>query len=165
MRREKHRKACHYRTGRQTEPGRLACPVEIVKLEDESYHLLIEAEVDGISGDMIIDTGASVTVVDQQLFPGHTDGKINAEMQSGSVTGQIENIRLLRPKSFKIHGHTVNQPQMATINLNYVNDMYHKHVRRRIIGLLGSDFCVKQKAVIDYRTQEFSMNRPRKREK
>lgn len=139
--------------------------MEIVKLEDDSYHLLIEVEVDGIGGDMIIDTGASVTVVDQQLFPGETDKRMNAEMQSGSVTGQIENIRLLQPKSFKLHGYPVRHPQMATIDLKYVNDMYHKHIRRRIIGLLGSDFCVKHKAVINYRTKEFSINRPRKGKK
>ena len=157
MKRKKHRKACHYRTGCLQEAGRITCPVEIVRLEDESFHLLIEVEVDGVGGDMIIDTGASVTVVEQRLFPGEADGRLNTEMQSGSVTGQIKNIRLLRPKSFKLHGHPVRHPQMATIDLNYVNDMYHKHIRRRIIGLLGSDFCVKHKVCIDYGRREMRM--------
>ena len=48
---------------------RAVIPIELVELEDCSYHLIVKVDIDGIAGDMIIDTGASVTVADQKLFP------------------------------------------------------------------------------------------------
>ena len=41
----------------------VSIPLELVKLEDNSFHLLVKVEIDQIQGDMIIDTGASVTVL------------------------------------------------------------------------------------------------------
>lgn len=161
MRRNKHKKACHYQQSVCIAQRRISFPVEIVKLEDDSYHLIVKVEINGISGDMIIDTGASVTVVDNQLFPGKPGEQMEAKMQSGSVTGKIEDIRLIKTRSFRIQGQPIANQQLAAIDLNYVNDMYHLHLKRKIIGLLGCDFCVKHKAVINYQSKEFSILRPR----
>ena len=61
-------------------------PVEIVDLEDTRIHILVKIEIDGIQGDMIIDTGASVTVIDQKLFPDNIKVKtLTKSMHSGSV--------------------------------------------------------------------------------
>lgn len=161
MRRKKHQKACHYHPGAQHLPGslfRATFPVEIVKLEDNSFHLLVKVEIDGIAGDMIIDTGASVTVISQDLFPEKISVQPAVTMQSGSVTGQIKDIRVVRADSFRIQGYTLKNVPLAAIDLEYVNHMYAEHLQRKIIGLLGCDFCVKYKAVINYRTQEMSLN-------
>ena len=48
--------------------------------------------------------------------------------------------------------------KLAAIDLKYVNDMYNRHLNRKIIGLLGCDFCVKHKVVIDYRSKELSFS-------
>ena len=46
---------------------------------------------------------------------------------------------------------------LAAIDLEYVNEMYVKHLNRKIIGLLGCDFCVRYQVAIDYRKKEFTM--------
>jgi len=63
-------------------------------LEDNSYHLIVPVEINGIQGDMIIDTGASVTVVDRQVFPEDLPEEADVQMTSGSVTGQIHDVNL-----------------------------------------------------------------------
>lgn len=157
MRRKKHRKACHFVTTSHKSPPYLsitAIPVEIVRLEDNSFHMIVKVEIDGCRGEMIIDTGASVTVIDQKLFPDYQEDQSTLKMQSGSVSGKIEDVHLIKVKEFKIGGRKIKNMSLASIDLNYVNDMYDQHLQRKIIGLLGCDFCVKYKAVINYRTKE-----------
>ena len=134
-------------------------PLELVKLEDNSFHLLVKVEIDRIQGDMIIDTGASVTVVDQKIFAHIIDAAKDVKMQSGSVSGQINDVQLIKAKELKIGGRKIRNIQLAALDLDYVNEMYHNHLQRKIIGLLGCDFCVKYKAVIDYRTRELSISK------
>lgn len=136
----------------------LVIPVEIVRLEDKSYHLIVGVEIDGIKGDMIIDTGASVTVVDQKLFAGKASEETTVKMQSGSVTGQIEDVRLVKADRFKIGNRKMKNISLACIDLDYVNNMYNQHLKRQIIGLLGCDFYVRYKAVIDYQKKELTLN-------
>ena len=40
-------------------------PIEVVELEDNSFHIIITLQIGSIEGDFIIDTGASVTVIDK----------------------------------------------------------------------------------------------------
>ncbi len=137
----------------------ISIPLELVKLEDNSFHLLVKVEIDGIQGDMIIDTGASVTVVDQKIFAHIIDAAKDVKMQSGSVSGQINDVQLIKAKELKIGGRKIRNIQLAALDLDYVNEMYHNHLQRKIIGLLGCDFCVKYKAVINYRTRELSISK------
>lgn len=129
--------------------------IEILELEENSYHVLIPVSINGIEGDMIIDTGASVSVLDQNLF-GHLPDKITSlKMQSGSITGEIDEVRVVCPEEVKIGNIQVNINQIAIIDLNYINEMYYNTSQRKIIGLLGSDFCVTHQAVLNYRAKTF----------
>lgn len=144
-------------------PNTISVPIELVTLEDSSFHLIVNVEIDGIRGDMIIDTGASVTVIDQELFPEKMSHPENtAKIQSGSVNGQIEEVTMLQADYLKIGGRKLKEIQLAGIDLTYVNNMYHQHLNRKIIGLLGCDFCVRYQATIDYSRQKFTLNIPPK---
>lgn len=160
MRRKKKLKTSHYNPYlfHQT----TVLPIEIVELEDNSYHLIVKVEIDGIQGDMIIDTGASVTVIDNQLFPEKKEAENGVSMQSGSVSGQIENVRLIQAQQVCIGNKKFKKMQLAEIDLEYVNKMYHNHLKRKIIGLLGCDFLFRYKAVIDYGKKELSLKTPLK---
>lgn len=135
----------------------ITIPLEIVELEDNSYHIIVPVEINGIKGDIIIDTGASVTVIDKQLVSGEEETESISELQSGSVTGQIDNIQVIHARSFIIGEQSLENIRMAIIDLDYVNQMYNNHLNRKIIGLLGCDFCVKYKVVIDYQNEVFTL--------
>lgn len=153
MRRKKNLKACHFKAQGDIAgypPGYVVLPVEIVELESNSYHLIISLEINGIQGDVIIDTGASVTVIDKNLLEEQDILTTNVSIRSGSVTGQINDVKVIKTKSIKIGGISFKNLHLAAIDLNYVNEMYDHHLKRKIIGLLGCDFCVKHGVVIDY---------------
>ena len=145
MKRKKNKKACHFTTPYHPYiNSRIqTVAVEIVGLEDNSYHLIVPVEINGIQGDMIIDTGASVTVVDRQVFP--------------EDLPEEADVHLVKAAKFKIGKRTIKEMPLAAIDLEYVNEMYDKHLNRKIIGLLGCDFCVRYQVAIDYRKKEFTM--------
>lgn len=129
----------------------ITVPFEIVELEDNSYHILIPVTINHISGDVIIDTGASVTVADRNLFTGTSLSDSPGLLQSGSITGEIGEIRIMIPEKIEIGGYRLPFSQLALIDFSYINRIYSKSQHRKIIGLLGSDFCIRHGAVIDYR--------------
>ena len=153
MKRKKHLKACHFEGQAKHisyRSPKAVIPIEIVELESNSYHLITPFEINGVKGEAIIDTGASVTVIDNQLLEGNEIEKTGIQIQSGSVTGQIEDVKVIRIQEVKIGGHQFKNMLLAAIDLDYVKEMYNRHLERKIIALLGCDFCVKHCVVIDY---------------
>lgn len=131
-------------------------PIEIIELEDNSFHLLVHATLDGIEGDFIIDTGASVTVADRALFPGVQETETAFNIHSGSISGDISDVRLVDIRRFDLGEYPSDLTRIALIDLTYVNEMYVKYAKRKILGLLGGDFCVKYQAVIDCERKTFT---------
>lgn len=140
-------------------PEILTMPLERVELENNSYHILLPVTLNEIQGDMIVDTGASVTVADSRLFPEEEETDTSVQIQSGSITGDIADVRTVRLKQFCIGEWMLPDLQIAVIDLKYVNEMYDKHLKRKVIGLLGSDFCIAHQAVIDYSTLQFRLQK------
>jgi len=155
MKRQKNKKACHFAIPLNNYSSKtIRIPFEVIELENCSFHILIKVEVNGIQGDMIIDTGASVTVIDEKIFPDNSDKPASIKMQANSLSGQINNTRIIKVQSFKSGKLNIKEMQLITIDLDYVNDVYQKHLNRQIIGLLGCDFCVRHRVIINYDTNE-----------
>ena len=137
---------------------RKCVPIEIVTLEDNSYHVLVNVEIDGVSGAMIIDTGASVSVIDRSVIDDIESKKIDLPLQSRTINGSIEDIVIVKMADSRIGSEFVGPLRMAAIDLQSVNEMYRRQLNRSIVGLLGSDFLYKNSAIIDYHLKCLSWN-------
>ena len=133
-------------------------PIELVRLKENSFHIIVKTEIDGVRGDMIIDTGASITVIDQNKVAEKTPEIQTNRIQSGSVTGQIQEVRIFKPAYLKIRNLKFKNKQLAGIDLQYVNEMYDEHLKRNVLGLLGCDFCVKHQARIDFKNKRLILH-------
>jgi len=128
-------------------------PLQIIELERENYHILIEGNFeDGTPSCWIIDTGASKTVLDKNLSSHYEliDSDDMDDYQSAGINqGMMEtSVGILTYLSFgkvKITGQKV-----ALIDLNHVNDIYGKYTLYRIAGLLGGDILMQHQCKIDY---------------
>jgi len=131
---------------------RVIVPIEIIELEENSYHLLIRTVVDGkYDGYFVVDTGASKTVVDINFLEEFQSvEKELGEMSSGGLGGEIPDMQIAVIKSLAFDDFQIENPHIAVIDLDNINAMYQRHCNRSINGLLGSDILVKYKAVIDY---------------
>ena len=95
---------------------------------------------------------------ERKLFPGKELEGAEVKVQSGSVSGQIEDVRIIRADVFRLGGRKIKDFRLAAMDLEYVNEMYDKHLSRKIIGLLGCDFFVNYRAVIDYSRKKLTLN-------
>ena len=128
-------------------------PLQIIELENENYHILIEGNFqDGTLSYWIIDTGASKTVLDLNLrqFYENVESDNEEDYQSAGINqGMLETsvgkIPFLRFGEFEI----ANQ-KVALIDLNHVNEIYEKYTSFKIAGLLGGDILMQNKCLIDY---------------
>ena len=132
-------------------------PIEIVELEDNSFHIIVSLQIGSIEGDFIIDTGASVTVIDKLTPFSYEPLDDVSEINSGGVCGEINEVQLVNITALQIDNHTIENIHAAVIDLQYVNSLYDKHLQRRVAGLLGSDFLVRHEAVIDYGNKELTL--------
>jgi len=134
--------------------------IEIIKLEDESYHILIEAEFPGnILGKLIIDTGASKTVIDADFAEQFTSQIEDVENQDSSgINAIITGAKIGTIPKINFGNLEIKDYKCLLLDLSHVNSLYKKYTNKHIAGLLGSDFLVNYEAVIDYGQKKISFN-------
>lgn len=126
-------------------------PLEILMLEDNSYHLLVDVVLnDKIAGKIIIDTGASKTILDSNLDLPFLEVENEEKPYTSGIGGRID-VGFASVKKMKIGRFKIKKMVIPTIDLSEVNKIYEKATKHRVIGLLGSDLLLKFRAKIDYK--------------
>lgn len=132
---------------------KIEIPIKLVELENENYHIMIECIFpDHTKGMWVVDTGASKSVLDSNLpqyfSPLETPLTEIESMGIGNLTVETK-VGIIATISFG--GTHLNDLQVAIIDLSPINELYRKHANETITGLIGSDFLLQHKAVIDFR--------------
>lgn len=116
----------------------------------KTHHLLIKAEINGVKGDFILDTGASNSCVDFSgvtvfgLAAGHSKTKAAGAGATGMFT-QIARSNQLKIGSWKdIDFHVV------IFDLSHVNQALVEHKAKPVAGIIGADVLMGGQAIIDY---------------
>ena len=135
---------------------KIKIPLELIRLEDESWHLMALAEINGKDCHVLLDTGASHTVFDLQYLSRETaSGGLSVESCGKQVTGLhaglIENLSGILDR-FSLGGLVLEDFPAVFIDFSEMNGLYRQHADREISGLIGSDFFLKYKALICYNT-------------
>lgn len=140
---------------------RIKIPINIIELEADNYHILISGEFsDGRNGNWVIDTGASKTVFDKSLnelyekLEGETD-----EIHTAGIGDEPQQISLAVLKFVQIGKLSIENLNVALLDLSHINKLYSKSTDMEICGLIGSDFLMKYKAVIDYKKRVLFLNK------
>lgn len=128
-------------------------PLQIIELERENFHILIEGEFqDRTVSSWIIDTGASKSVMDlnqkdyyEILDSDNEDDYHSAGINQGMMETSVGKMYYLKFGELEITNHKV-----ALIDLEHVNEIYGKYTSCRIAGLLGGDLLMHYKCRIDY---------------
>ena len=116
----------------------------------KTQHLLIKAQINGIKGNFILDTGASNSCVG---FEGISlfllDAKNSKTKASGAgATGmltQTSNGNQLQMGSWK-----TTDFDLVIFDLSHVNEALIAYKTKPVHGIIGADVLLKGKAIIDY---------------
>jgi hypothetical protein len=132
-------------------------PFEIVELEHQSSHSIINATYRGNTFVLIMDTGASRSVLDKNFSDSEklkTD--IESPKNSHTVNSEISDFGSVIIPELKIGNKSLRNILFTLIDIDYINKIYSDIGRIKISGLLGNDFFLKHKAVIDYEKKKIT---------
>jgi predicted aspartyl protease len=116
----------------------------------KTQHLLIKAKINGVSGNFILDTGASNSCVG---FESIERFELNAKKSKTKASGaggtgmktQISSHNNLQLGSWK------NQDfNLVIFDLSHVNEALEAYKAKPVHGIIGADVLLEGKAIIDY---------------
>lgn len=138
-------------------------PFKLIELEHDNYHILLEGHFnDGTTANWIIDTGASKSVLDNNLtsFFETIDSENEDDYQSAGINQGMMETSVGRIFYMAFGQLEITDQKVALIDLNHVNDIYGKYTSYRIAGLLGGDILMHYRCVIDYERQIIQFREP-----
>ena len=135
-------------------------PIELCELETGTYHPLVKARFGNeYVGWWVIDSGASKSVFDKSMAEHYQPDENPVKQATGlgkdlveTASGEIGELWL---GQFNFGSLTI-----ALIDLSHINQEYARFSDKQIVGLLGSDFLIRYKAIIDYGQQQLILKLP-----
>jgi predicted aspartyl protease len=140
------------RTGRTPQLGPVLKSVGFSEapFELKNVGLLVDAEINGTQGKMIIDTGAYLSVVDNRFAAQAKLNKYQAtNVRMIDATGAEMRPDWADPSSFKIGGVETYHPKLQVEPMSF-----YLPTGGRVIGLLGMDFLGQSWSIIDFGRQK-----------
>ena len=127
-------------------------PLQLINLQNDGFHLLVEVVVFGHPFNVVLDTGASKTVLDKASVENHIaaeDLLSSDKLSTGLGTNTMESFILHLP-ALHIGKLQIENFEAAVLDLSSISLAYENLQLPPVIGVLGGDILQQYKAVIDY---------------
>ncbi|MBQ19504.1 MAG: clan AA aspartic protease [Flavobacteriales bacterium] len=135
-------------------------PFEIIPIEDDGFHLQLKVTINGITANLILDTGASRSVFDQTRIAQFTKNnhiedldRLSTGLGTNTMTSKKVTLEKLQLNAIVIENY-----EATILDLAHVNQSYEKLELEVIDGVLGSDILTEYNAIIDYGKKELILN-------
>lgn len=116
----------------------------------KTQHLLIKALINGVSGNFILDTGASNSCVG---FESIEFFKLKADESKTKASGAGANgmlTQLAKNNTLKLGRWKTNEFHLVIFDLTHVNHALKQYKVKTVHGIIGADILLEGKAIIDY---------------
>lgn len=140
--------------------GTTHIPIENILIEDDGFHLLLKAKINGKNTRLLIDTGASKTVFDVERIQNFVSKKFFEEhdkLSTGLGTDSMPT-STVNLNSLKIGELTLHDFPVVLLDLKHINNAYNKLGHDAIEGVLGNDILVRYKAIINYKMLQLTLS-------
>lgn len=136
-------------------------PLELLSLQGDGHHMLIEVEILDKTFKMVLDTGASKTVLDSQTLIDagiaednflHTD-----ILSTGLGTNEMKSY-MFHLETFKIGSWSCKKMDVAILDLSSINFAYTQMNYEPVVGVLGGDILLRYGAIINYKKKTLQLN-------
>lgn len=130
--------------------------IHIVELESDEFHTLLEGSVGGHTMRVVLDTGASHSCMDRTFFQEQFPeiAVVSHDGVTASVGSSDFEVLLADLPDFRLgHFHLPLYRNLALLDLSHINLAYKRLRRKPIQMILGNDFLVRHKAILDYKKQ------------
>ena len=122
-----------------------------------SNHILIECEINYISGIFIVDTGASNSCINYL-----SASKFNLEFElsnekASSATEKINEIFNSKKNILKIGNFEKNDFDLILFDMTFINNSLKEKDISEVDGIIGSDILNEFNACVNYKKKEISL--------
>lgn len=128
-------------------------PLELINLQDDGFHLLVEVVVFGLKFNAVLDTGASKTVLDKTTIEKYIKTEellISDRLSTGLGTNTMESHTAILPE-LNIGRLKLKNFEIAVLDLSTISTAYETLNLPPVIGVLGGDILHSHQAVISYK--------------
>ena len=130
-------------------------PIQLLLIEEDGFHLMIQASINNRKARMLIDTGASKTVFDKDRlgrFVDENEFEPNEKLSTGLGTNSMKTHSIVI-KKIQFGELIIKNFKTILLDLSHVNESYSKLGFPVIDGVLGSDVMMQYNARIDYKSK------------
>jgi hypothetical protein len=127
---------------------------ELMPIEEDGFHIFIDAVINGLSARLLVDTGASRTVFDEErirvfLTKKNHRFKKFSKLSTGLGTNTMKSHSIIL-EEFRLGETVFKDYQAVVLNMEHVNQSYRMLGHPEIDGVLGGDLLAQLKVKIDY---------------
>lgn len=136
-------------------------PLDVKELEYKNYHVFINLTINSVPCRLLVDTGASKTVFDaERVLRFVSEQKITShEIKSVGLGVTNMETKVATLKDISVKKFNRKKMEVAILPLTHVNTTYVLLEIPEIDGVLGSDFLMKYKAVIDFGNAQIQLTK------
>lgn len=131
-------------------------PFQLLDIEGDGFHIMIQGRINGKEANFLIDTGASRSVFDFATMSKFIDDPqfqkkegITAGVGSSDLESSTFNI-----ESIALGNLEIKHYQAVALDLENIHETYEKINLPKIHGIIGGDVLATHKAVINYRLKK-----------
>lgn len=116
----------------------------------KTNHFEIKANINGVKGRFILDTGASSSCVGFEAIDTFKLKVKDSEIKAAGAGATDMDTKMSKKNKIKIGKWTHHKVVLVLFNLSHVNTALVNHNSKPVDGIIGADILKKGKAVIDY---------------
>ena len=121
-----------------------------IELEKNAVgHMMLTVIYDDKPFKVIVDTGASTTVLDIELVHSLGFSTKKLDLPGGGLGTAQADVYQLPQRPLAVQGLQVGERQLIAMDIQYVNAALESRQAEKVNGVLGSDILVSHHAIID----------------
>lgn len=140
-------------------------PLFVLALNHDTRHFLLKAKIQGRTANLIVDTGASTTIFNHRTFsdlhPYHADDLRQNEQTSSGIHAEYLSQESIILDKLEMGPFTFKDFGAMTLDLSNINQQYRRIGLPPVDGLIGSDFLLERKAIINYHKRHIRISKPK----
>ncbi len=139
-------------------------PLQIIDLQEDGFHPLVNISVFGKPFIVVLDTGASKTAFDQaMLLQAHEQAVVTMsdKLSTGLGTNTMASSTAIIHDMY-IGNFLIEEFEVAVLDLSTINIAYRQLGHPEVLGVLGGDVLMKYNAVINYGKQVLKLKNSQK---
>ncbi len=117
----------------------------------KTKHYSLEANINGINGKFILDTGASNSCICYSLENNFNIISKETIKKASSATSEISNTKISKNNTIQI-GRWETKINIITFDMSHINNALSEKKINSVSGIIGADILKKSKAIIDYKS-------------